>query len=231
MGALNNPIGTASGQLRGAATDIAKQQAIQAIARFMSLPSREVSEAFDLGSLTISALRGGIIDLVRLWLVMLDAGVHAMTTEKRIERNLSAAHAFGYWIAQDRGVHRPVSPPPNRQSFHEAEDANGNYDHRTAEQWGEVWRQAHHATIRSLENGMDLTVARREIQDRAGSALNANQRPDATVEVMTRGFMLQEFNNDPAAAAAVFFASRIKDEAQIERRVSVLVYRNNPYVP
>lgn len=231
-GAVTNPLRAA----RGALEDQAKAAAIRRIAAYFNIDSEHLTEGIDLAGLTMSALSGSFLSLGKLHMIMLSSGIQAMEAGLRIDDNLCAAHTFGFWVGEHLGAHEPRRPPRRRRSFHETEDERGNHDHRTTLEWERRWLHVHRRTIAALNQSLEIRAVRNTLMQRMPginprSEYSPHRMPEQDARIMMRRFIAVDFNNDPAAAAAVFFADRIKTEDDVPRRVSVLTYRRNAYVP
>lgn len=223
--AMMNPISTARGQILGQA----KTHAINQICNFLHLPSSQVQQGVALVDLTRSAFSGSFVGLLKLHSAMFMAVFDAYMTGRRISANIAAAHAFGYWLGQSQGAARPTFAASGRAAFQEARDRLYD-DGVSAHTWFRRWETVCRETLQALDDSIDLRAARNVLQQNH-PALRAHRMDDNSAMIMIRHEIAAGFDHNYTAAAAVFFADRIRNEHGAELEVSVRSYRDCPYRP
>lgn len=173
------------------------------------------------------------------------AGVEAMTTPRRMTMRVAAAHAFGYWVFQERGVHNPVNPPNPFLVMHRARDQNdtsvgvriGREGYSTdgglsSADWNIIWREGALGKLRVLNENMSRMIrsgaAVSELQNRLPSARFSGQS-QAQIASQYRAVVLAPRFRRPEVAAGGYFLASLAGVNETEQQSNVSLYRRFPY--
>lgn len=173
------------------------------------------------------------------------AGYEAMTTPRRMTMRLAAAHAFGYWIFQERGAHNPVNPPNPFLVMHREQDQSdaaigariGRENYSTdgglsAADWNIIWRRGALGKLRVLNENMDglirSGVAASELREKLRGARISEQSPSQIAAQYRTLIMAQRFRS-PRVAAGGYFLGSLAGVNEIEQQSNLSLYRRFPY--
>lgn len=188
---------------------------------------------------------GMLVDIMR----MAAAGYEAMTTERRMVARVASAHAFGYWVFQDRLRQVPGTPPHDFTMRNIANDTrdrriarstgNDNFSSDgglTSADWTRIWRNA----VQEMLSGLDQRVAGQarsgalanRMQSRFGSALRLNGQTPQQIAALYRAMVLcPSCGQSPETAAGGLLISMLEGKPRLEQEMNLRLYRQFPYAP
>ncbi len=187
----------------------------------------------------------GVYGTAKDLIEILDAMYEAMTTPRRMTMRVASAHAFAYWVFQERQVHNPMNPPNDFLVMHrnrDQEDAEigqrtGNPDFSsdgglTSYDWNIVWRQGVQQTLTKLDRRMAELHRTGEAERALREAL-----PGAEVHGQDMGHIASQYRpvimarrfGRPEAAAKSHFVLSLKSASEVEQRSNISLYARFPY--
>lgn len=190
----------------------------------------------------------GIIGHVNDIIDMAMAGFEAMTTPRRMLRRVAASHGFGYWAFQHTNISSPLNPPNSFLMMHRERDRrdrniaravnNPNFSSDgglTSADWNIIWRRGVQSTITGMQNRMAQMATRGLLQP----VLEQHLGPRVDIRRQSREAIVNQFRivtmcpklGSPSTAAGGFFLSSLKDATDLEKQMSLRLYRQFPYNP
>ena len=176
------------------------------------------------------------------------AGFHGMTTQRRNTTRVAAAHAYGYWVFQDRGLTNPINPPNSFLIMHRQQDradaqigqrtGNSSFssdDGHSAYDWNSFWRSGVQGCLSDLEDRMYYIFRSGELQ----SILQNRFGDNAQVHIQTYDQCINQYRTvflapgfgSPTLAAGAFLMASLKGEREMEIADALRLYQQFPYAP